>query len=324
MSPASLESERVTITRVGSKRFPPLLAPLANTAELHRHFAAADVVYVDNGYALQDVVALRASRSTNAAMISGHHAVISHGIAHRVTWELIGRRAIAAFDAVHVLNEADATYLQRCGARNVRSVPIAVDENRFVSSERRSPNPLFVGRLHSQKGIDRLVKMAPLLRQKYGNSFALRVIGDGPERTQLELLAETGAIEWYGAAEAAEVASAMGSASALVMPSREESFGIVAAEALTAGTPVIYSDLPALADVVRKDNGECVTAPDDPQAWLEAFAKVHARITTEGPQFHDRIRAAAIERFGIENVIVKFRSLVDAAIESRQKKHFET
>lgn len=324
VSPVSLESERIRTTRVWSKRYPPLIAPLADSRELHRHFAQADVIYLDNGYALQDVLALRANRGNTAAIISGHHAVISHGLAHRLTWELIGRRAITRFDAVHVLNEADAAYLRVCGARNVFSVPIAIDTSRFSLGERPSTNVLFVGRLHAQKGVDRLVKIIPLLLREYGDGIKLRVIGDGPERAQLQPLVERGVIEWRGASEAWEVAAAMGSAAVLLMPSREESFGIVAAEALTAGTPVVYSDLPALADVVGEGNGERVTAPDDPHAWLDAFAKVYSRTANEGRPFHERIRAAAIERFGLENVIGKFRGLVDAAVASKQQKMIES
>lgn len=320
VSSTSLESERVKFTRIQSKHYPPLIAPLVMDSELHRHFSAADLIYVDNGYVLQDVVALRANRGTCAAIVSGHHAVISHGIAHRLAWELIGRRAIKAFDAVHALNEADAVLLRRSGARNVCSIPIAIDTNRFIPAQRRSPTVLFVGRLHAQKGVDRLVKIVPLLLRTYGNRLKVRVIGDGPERSQLQSLVERGAIEWHGASDATEVAAAMASATALIMPSREESFGIVAAEALTAGTPVIYSELPALAEVVGEGNGERVSAPDDPQAWLEAIAKVHLRTEIEGQLLHDRIRAEAIERFGLESVIAKFRVLVDVAIASRQQR----
>jgi glycosyltransferase involved in cell wall biosynthesis len=61
-------------------------------------------------------------------------------------------------------------------------------------------------------------------------------------------------------------------ASALVLPSRDEGFGLPVVEALTAGTPVVASDLPVLREV----GGEVVTyaEPGDPSAFAAALQQV--------------------------------------------------
>ena len=63
-------------------------------------------------------------------------------------------------------------------------------------------------------------------------------------------------------------------ATALVFPSEYEGFGAPAVEAMALGTPVITSDQPALAEVVR-DAG--LVLPHDPDAWADALDSVISR-----------------------------------------------
>ncbi|HPF14278.1 MAG: glycosyltransferase [Planctomycetes bacterium] len=73
------------------------------------------------------------------------------------------------------------------------------------------------------------------------------------------------------ACEASEVAHALAHCAALVLPSRLESFGLLALEALAAGTPLALSDLPAHREVVgAAQHLVHWFDPDDAQACAQA------------------------------------------------------
>jgi D-inositol-3-phosphate glycosyltransferase len=55
------------------------------------------------------------------------------------------------------------------------------------------------------------------------------------------------------------------------MPSRSESFGLVALEAQACGTPVVASDVGGLRDIVEAGGGTLV-ADRDPEAFARAVA----------------------------------------------------
>jgi glycosyltransferase involved in cell wall biosynthesis len=117
---------------------------------------------------------------------------------------------------------------------------------------RRSPDPLFVytGRLSPEKGVRLLLRAFGRLRTKVA-AAQLRVVGDGPERTALERLAPEG-VTFTGRVEPGEIDQQLADAWALVAPSLwAEPFGLVAAEAIVRGLPVIASSTGGFAETVE-------------------------------------------------------------------------
>lgn len=126
---------------------------------------------------------------------------------------------------------------------------------------------VFIGRLEDGKGPD----LACAAAQKAG--VALRIIGDGPMRADLE--ARYPDVTFSGRRTFEEIGPIVRAARALVMPSRyPEPYGLVAAEALWSGLPVVIADTAFLAsDIVAADAGVAV-APRD----IDSFASVLASI----------------------------------------------
>jgi glycosyltransferase involved in cell wall biosynthesis len=106
---------------------------------------------------------------------------------------------------------------------------------------------VYVGRLSHEKDLRTLLAAWSQL----DNSLKLKVIGDGP-LADLVLKAEKESnVEWLGHRSKEEVLSAIGDATFLVMPSIwYETFGRVIVEAYSKGTPVIVSNLGAMAELV--------------------------------------------------------------------------
>ncbi|MEN8443457.1 MAG: glycosyltransferase [Cyanobacteria bacterium J06555_13] len=107
---------------------------------------------------------------------------------------------------------------------------------------------LYVGRLSVEKGLDTLLRAWELLDY----SIELRIVGDGPLTDQVKAAASrSDQIKWMGRLPVNDVYDLMGDAQFLVFPSKwYETFGRVAVEAFAKGTPVIASEIGAIAEIV--------------------------------------------------------------------------
>ena len=162
---------------------------------------------------------------------------------------------------------------------------------------------VFAGRLFDDKQVDLLLRAVARLSGVGGNGEGdegtgagaaggtgstpgggplLAVVGDGPERGRLEALAGelgiAGRVAFTGRLETPEeVWAHLGAARVAVQPSRREGFGMFPLEAMAAGLPVVYCDVPtsAVSSLVR-DGVEGVGVPPDPAAFAGAIARLLA------------------------------------------------
>lgn len=116
------------------------------------------------------------------------------------------------------------------------------------------PVIVFQGRLVSTKGIRVLIEAIGILRSR-NRSFELVVIGDGPERNALEELAQrmrlSSCVNFAGHLGAADLESTYAKATIVVVPSLAgEVFGLVLAESMSRGLPIVASDLGAFTEVL--------------------------------------------------------------------------
>jgi glycosyltransferase involved in cell wall biosynthesis len=109
---------------------------------------------------------------------------------------------------------------------------------------------LFVGRLSPEKGVRTLLSAW----RRPGNRIPLRIVGDGPLRTELEdyaRLHNLSDVKFDGRTNPQQTLAAMRRSRFLVFPSEwYETFGRVAAESFSCGVPVIASRLGAMQEIV--------------------------------------------------------------------------
>ena len=106
-----------------------------------------------------------------------------------------------------------------------------------VDTKRLSPTPrgdrlLVISRLLPYKRVDLVVRAA------VKGGIGLDVVGDGPQRTELERLAGRSDVQFHGALPEAALIRILETALAVCVPG-EEDFGIVSVEAQAAGKPVV-------------------------------------------------------------------------------------
>lgn len=122
---------------------------------------------------------------------------------------------------------------------------------------------IFVGRLAREKGIG---VMLDAWRQ-LGDDMPLKIVGDGPLAQQVEsAAAEYDHITWLRRQAPDKVYSLVGDATCLVMPSQwYEAFGMTMIEAFAKGTPVVASNLGAMASLVTDGATGLLFQPGDPK-----------------------------------------------------------
>ncbi|CAK6688464.1 D-inositol-3-phosphate glycosyltransferase [Synechococcus sp. CBW1107] len=127
-------------------------------------------------------------------------------------------------------------------------------------AEGRPLTLLAYGRFTPQKGFDRLLRAMRLLP---GGGLRLLLVGDGPQKGNLEALASADPrVELLGARK--DIPTLLAQVDAVVIPSRWEPWGNVCLEARAAGRPVIVSGIDGLPEQVVASADGSVSAPPDP------------------------------------------------------------
>nr|WP_309075679.1 glycosyltransferase family 4 protein [Paenarthrobacter sp.] len=140
-----------------------------------------------------------------------------------------------------------------------------VDPGVWDNEPRLGKDVLFVGRLeYGHKGLDLLLEAwAQACERVEGN---LLIAGTGPDEERLRAsIQEAGLSErvlMLGWLSGDKKFQALSDARLLVVPSRHETFGLVAIDALAAGTPVIAFDIPCLREIIPPGTGWIVEAFD--------------------------------------------------------------
>ncbi|HEU4800331.1 MAG TPA: glycosyltransferase family 4 protein [Gemmatimonadales bacterium] len=130
-----------------------------------------------------------------------------------------------------------------------------------------------VARLTSQKRVDLALRCIGFL-STLGASLPLTVVGDGPERANLEALARelniADRVRFIGAVPPSDIPGVLATADLMYFPAQGEGFGLSAAEALMSGVPVIACwDGGGVLDVVPERGAGRRTLPS-PDALADA------------------------------------------------------
>lgn len=174
--------------------------------------------------------------------------IMSRGMLKKwVATQVYQRQAVRCADVVHATAESERQHLIEQGwNKQVVVVPncVQVDQITMRTSWEKRRNLLFLSRIHPKKGIhillDALVEVGFPMRH-----YRLTVAGPAEPaylaqlKAQVERLGLTHRVDFVGPVYGEEKWRLLREADAFVLPTYSENFGIVVAEALACGTPVI-------------------------------------------------------------------------------------
>jgi D-inositol-3-phosphate glycosyltransferase len=170
--------------------------------------------------------------------------------------------------------------------------PIPPDEAKeFIGIPSDDRMMLFVGRIEPLKGVDTLIKAITLIRQlgvlDHHCCLCVSIIGGEPdaspdtrtdEMTRLQQLCDhhglSDLVTFLGRRGQDTLPYYYSAADVVVMPSHYESFGMVALESMSCGTPVIATQVGGLAFLVQDGITGFHIPVDDPEALTDRLVKI--------------------------------------------------
>jgi glycosyltransferase involved in cell wall biosynthesis len=220
----------------------------------------------------------------------------------RVPWSSVRVADAMAGESIRFTGCSTSVYRERPAVGGGRWVTIFngadLTKYAFVPSVGGDAPLIFLGRLAAYKGAHHAIAIAR------GSGRRLVIAGpkepnDGGYFDREIGPALGGAIEWVGELNDAEKNAALGAAAALLMPIEwEEPFGIVMAEALACGTPVVGFARGSVPEVVRDGvNGFVVSNVDDGVRAVGRLASIDRRAVRADceARFSDRAVVDAYE-----------------------------
>ena len=213
---------------------------------------APDLVDVQGLWMYHSIASLRHHRNSGTPYVVTPRgmldpwALANSAWKKRLAWALYEGRNLRGAACLHATSEMEAHHLRRLGlTQPLAIVPNAIDVPYKIASREGGPcrTLLFLSRIHPKKGIDILLCAWRQVQSRHDN---WQLVIAGPDeigwRAQLERMAtELGLVRviFRDGVWGEEKSALYGSADLFVLPTHSENFGLVVAEALAHGVPVI-------------------------------------------------------------------------------------
>ncbi|NPA71676.1 MAG: glycosyltransferase family 4 protein [Gammaproteobacteria bacterium] len=202
-------------------------------------------------------------------------------------WQM--RSQLRWADAVIAVTEQLAEWANREGARNVYVVPNGANTELFHPDAIPDPElelpksyVVFFGALAPWQGIETMVRSVE--EHEWPLNVQLVIVGDGIERFKVEAAAaRSSAIHYLGPQPYNKMPGIVANSISSMSPqndlmgraSKTGLFPLKVFESMACGVPVIVSDYPGMADMVRECGCGLVVPPGDPKALAAAVRELY-------------------------------------------------
>jgi len=208
----------------------------------------------------------------------------------RIAWRAYQRRDLESAAVLHATSELEAEEIRSAGLRGpIAIVPNGVDlpplaERRGMERD-RARRFLFLSRIHPKKGLESLIEAWARVRPA-GWELVIAGPDERGHRATIEKRAKAlgpdAAIRFRGPVSDTDKWQLYRSADVFVLPTASENFGVVVAEALASGVPVITTRAAPWSALAERGCGW----------WTELGAEALAAALREAVQIGDEERSA--------------------------------
>lgn len=237
--------------------------------QLHRF--NPDIVHLHGLWMYGGLAVLKWHLATGRPYCCSTHGMLSpvslefSALKKQVAGAVFQRRVLAGAALIHVTSKEEGEDVRRYGAGNPQlQTRLGIEMPNLatgsgISDPLRKNRVLFLGRLHPQKGLpDLIVAWNVLAREFHDWDLVIAGPDENRHRAELEQQISTGDIprvRFAGPIYGTERDDLMREAALLVLPSRNENFGLVIAESLAMGTPAVVSKGAPWSEIAGRDCG---------------------------------------------------------------------
>lgn len=154
------------------------------------------------------------------------------------------------------------------GKEDVRKLPI---------TSLKQPIFLFVGRIIPRKGLHLLLEACMTLKKLGYQNYTLLIVGDGEQRSQLEALCKKEDLEdwvkWIGKVDYQDISSYFQVADIFILPTLEDTWGVVVLEAMLFGKPILCSQGAGSSELIIDGENGYIFDPQDREELVQLMAK---------------------------------------------------
>jgi 1,2-diacylglycerol 3-alpha-glucosyltransferase len=295
-----------------------------------------DVVHAHHPFALGGT-ALRVAASWRIPLIFTHHTMYEKYTHYIPGDSLRLKRYVMSLvtgycnycDAVIAPSETVAALLRARGVTtNTAVIPTGVATEQLSAGDGKAfrsrwhiPADAFVvghvGRMATEKNLEFLAQSVIAFLQRCERAYFL-LVGSGPMQQEIQVMLESRGLSdrlrSTGLLQSEELASAYQAMDVFAFTSHTETQGMVLAEAMAAGVPVVAVDASGVREVVSDGDNGRLLAYDDVNIFADALTWVAELDTLERKRIASQARATA-RGFDISRTAAKAITLYGATIE---------
>jgi len=180
---------------------------------------------------------------------------------------------------------------------------------------------LFVGRIASEKSIDKIIKALAIVKRRSIGKEKLLIVGNGPAMDELKQLTRTLKLEeeviFAGTVSYEEIQHYYKMAYVFTITSTTETFGIVTIEALASGVPVLAIKAPGAVDILT-DGLDGLLVDNDTRKFADALEKIIRK-----PELRGKLSKGALktsEKYSIDTISERMLNLYREVIKIKKSK----
>jgi glycosyltransferase involved in cell wall biosynthesis len=248
---------------------------------VHTHLVHADV------YGALGAGRLVSTKHNDDPFRAGAFRFVERALARKAAKVITITEALARFQVERVGLPADKVEVIHYG---LDDLPAAWGSNPPDHVRPEARVLLAVCRLEPQKGLDSAIRALPDIRASHPTA-ELVVLGEGPQRAELESLATALQVPVHLLGRVPDVAAWLRRTDVVVHPARWEGFGLALLEAMLASKPVVATNVSSIPEIVSDGQTGLLVPPDDAGALAAAVTRVLDDPGTYGEQGRRRAQS---------------------------------